>query len=114
MEKPRFTATKKQSGDAQYIFEYWEGENSLQAVGSEAWVDSISHLLVSYRKLPKDKPPLLRSDEVQVLLEQFFPLSNGAVDDAIIGAIAGFIEAQREADIKHYEGGDNGQSNSKD
>ena len=56
---------------------------------------------LGYRKLPKDKPPLIKID----------PHNYGDTNPADVRLGA---EDQREADIKHYEGGDNGQSNSED
>jgi len=59
-----------------------------------------------YRKLPKDKPPLLGEEKVFELLGiTELPKADEAIimlhqDVAFVGKIA---QAQREADIKHYE-----------
>lgn len=42
----RSIAHKKQIDEEVYLFEYWEGANTLRATGSKDWVDMISRLLV--------------------------------------------------------------------
>jgi len=52
---------------------------------------------LGYRKLPKDKPPLLSDEQIMKLYEGDFWHK---IHSDGVGKL---LEAQREADIKHYE-----------
>ena len=52
---------------------------------------------LGYRKLPKDKPPLLSDGTIKAYVDKY--KDN---DKPFIFAIS-LLQAQREADIKHYE-----------
>ncbi len=64
-------------------------DNGKHSIDYDVWADRI--ILNGYCKLPKDKPPLLSQEDCH-------QVDNPS--DWNMGA-----EAQRDADIRHYEGG---------
>ena len=71
----------------------------------ERTAKGILHLIykLGYRKLPKDKPPLLSEEEFDNWYRWFVELFNRNQLDSEKNAIKHLLQARREADIKHYE-----------
>jgi len=67
--------------------------------GTEDWIDFKAHQIKN-SLLPKDKPPLLSADSpvIKKITQNYFGTT------VATSQIHHYLEAQREADIKHYEG----------
>lgn len=76
----------------------------MQAHEGEAWAVSEHLYNLSYCQLPKEKPRLLGDEEIHEKMDELHPDYSNIYRLAFHDGMHIGSKAQRELDIKHYEG----------